>query len=324
MKTLTYMVLITVTICISGCTSWYVQEDVSPEFPFQSKYTEVLDSTMHYVEEGHGDPILLLHGNPTSSYLWRNIIPYLSPYGRVIAVDLIGMGKSGKPDIDYRFVDHSRYLEAFIKKMDLKHITLVVHDWGSGLGFHYAMRHEDNIKGIAFMEAIIRPVTWDDFGIIEAYIFRKFRDPIDGPEWIVEDNFFIEKGMPAFTGRSLSDQEMNAYRRPFLEAQSRRPILVWPNEIPIEGEPADMHAIVTDYYTKLQQSTLPKLLLWADPGAIIKEDDVRHLKEVLPNLETRYVGKGIHYIQEDQPHNIGTALAEWIQTLSDSRSHSNL
>lgn len=299
-----------------GCTSWYVQKDVSPEFPFESKYMDVLDSKMHYVEQGKGDPILLLHGNPTSSYLWRNIIPYLSPHSRVIAVDLIGMGKSGKPDIAYRFVDHARYLEAFIKQMNLKNITLVVHDWGSGLGFYYAMRHEDNIKGIAFMEAIIRTATWDDFGIIDEFIFKRFRDPVKGPEWIIEDNFFIEKGIPAFTGRSLSDKEMDVYRSPFLEKKSRKPILVWPNEIPIDGEPADMYQIITEYFMKLQASQVPKLLLWADPGAIIKEDDVETLQKQLPNLETRYIGKGIHYIQEDQPHNIGTALAEWIRKIS--------
>src|SRR5918996_4699424 len=191
------------------------QQNISAEFPFESKYVEVLDSKMHYIDEGEGDPILFIHGNPTSSYLWRNIIPYVEPYGRAIAVDLMGMGKSDKPDIDYRFVDHAKYLEAFIEKLGLKNITLVVHDWGSALGFNYAMRHEDNVKGIAFMEAILRPLRYDEFPDDDVKkIVQTYRTPEAGYDLIVNKNFFIEQLIPSMILRKLTEEEMNQYREP--------------------------------------------------------------------------------------------------------------
>ncbi|HZA69335.1 MAG TPA: haloalkane dehalogenase, partial [Nitrososphaeraceae archaeon] len=173
------------------------EQNISAEFKFESNYVEMLGSKMHYIDEGEGDPILFIHGNPTSSYLWRNIIPYVEPYGRAIAVDLMGMGKSDKPDIDYRFVDHAKYLEAFIEKLGLKNITLVVHDWGSALGFNYAMRHEDNVKGIAFMEAFLMPLTWDGFPNNAKKIFQLIRTPDVGYDLIVNKNFFVEQLLPS-------------------------------------------------------------------------------------------------------------------------------
>jgi haloalkane dehalogenase len=242
------------------------EQNISAEFTFESNYLEVLGSQMHYIDEGEGDTILFIHGNPTSSYLWRNIIPYVEPYGRAIAVDLIGMGKSDKPDIGYRFVDHAKYLEAFIEKLDLNNITLVVHDWGSALGFNYAMQNEDNVKGIAFMEAFLMPLTWNGFPENVKEIFQTIRTPESGYDLIVNKNFFVEQLLPNAILRNLTEEEMNQYREPFKTVESRKPTWVWPNEIPIDGKPADVHKIVTDYNQWLQETELPKLLFYAYPG----------------------------------------------------------
>jgi haloalkane dehalogenase len=169
---------------------------ISTEFPYESRYVDVLGSEMHYVEQGEGDPILFLHGNPTSSYLWRNIIPHASPHGRAIAVDLIGMGRSAKPDLDYRFVDHARYLDAFIEALGLTNITLVIHDWGSGLGFHYATRHPNKIKAVAFMEAIVRPSNWADANRVERALFKRMRHPDKGDRMNIDNNFFNRTSPP--------------------------------------------------------------------------------------------------------------------------------
>ncbi|MGI0044597.1 MAG: haloalkane dehalogenase, partial [Nitrososphaeraceae archaeon] len=267
----------------------------------------------HYIDEGEGDPILFIHGNPTSSYLWRNIIPYVEPYGRAIAVDLIGMGKSDKPDIDYRFVDHAKYLEGFIEELGLKNITLVVHDWGSALGFNYAMQYEDNVKGIAFMEALLMPLTWDVFSDEFKNIFQTFRTPGAGYELIVNKNFFVEQILPGGILRNLTEEEMNQYREPYKITESRKPVWVWPNEIPIDGKPADVHKIVTDYNRWLQETELPKILFYASPGAITNASVVDWSEANLKNVETVDLGQGIHYLQEDHPEAIGGALANWIQ-----------
>jgi haloalkane dehalogenase len=237
------------------------EQNISAKFPYESNYVEVLGSRMHYIDEGNGDPIFFIHGNPTSSYLWRNIIPHVEPYGRVIAVDLIGMGKSDKPDIGYRFVDHSRYLEAFIERLDLKNITLVVHDWGSALGFNYAMHNEDNVKGIAFMEAFLMPLTWNGFPENVKKIFQTIRTPEIGYDLIVNENFFVENLLPGAIVRNLTDEEMNQYREPFKTVESRKPTWVWPNEIPIDGKPVDVYNIVDDYNQWLQETEIPKAVL---------------------------------------------------------------
>lgn len=288
---------------------------IPADFPFESHYVEVHGSNMHYVEQGEGEPILFLHGNPTSSYLWRNIIPYASGHGRTVAVDLIGMGRSDKPDIGYRFVDHARYVDGFIAAMDLNNITLVIHDWGSGLGFHYAHRNPDNVRGIAFMEAVMRPSKWSDANIVERFLFKRMRDPKKGDRMNIDKNFFIERLLPMMTSRKLTEAERDAYRQPFLEPSSRRPIAQWPREIPFDGDPEDVHRIVSEYWAWLQETDIPKLMLVASPGVIIKRAVAEELEAKLPALERVDIGKGKHYVQEDQPDAIGRALSDWLARL---------
>lgn len=300
---------------VLGCGARPAASPPSAAFPYESRYVEVLGSRMHYVEQGSGDPILLLHGNPTSSYLWRNVIPHLSPHGRVIAVDLIGMGKSAKPNIDYRFVDHYRYVTGFIEALSLKNITLVVHDWGSVLGFHYAREHESNVRGIAFMEAVTHPMRSEDFpNAMIAFIFNELRDPRDGRKMIEVDNFFLDSMMPMVILRDLSAEEWAAYRAPYPDEASRKPVRVWPSEVPLDGKPADTTAIVNAYARWLERTPIPKLLLAATPGSLITEREVQRIRDRhMPNLDVVNIGPGLHYVQEDQPDNIGRAVADWYE-----------
>jgi len=288
---------------------------ISAEFPYESRFIEVLGSKMHYIDEGQGPTFLFLHGNPTSSYLWRNIIPHVTPLGRAVALDLIGMGKSDKPDIDYRLLTHIQYVEAFIQKLELKDMILVIHDWGSAIGFHHAMQNEKNVRGIVFMESIWRTLSWKDMSLIERFLFKRFRHPKKGHKMIVKKNFFIEKVLPMFVVRKLSEEELDQYREPYREEASRKPVLVWPNEIPIDGHPQDNTEIVEQYNVKLKESDMPKLLLWAKPGAIIKEKDKDRIKNEFKNVKDVYLGKGKHYLQEDHPDKIGSAIVEWFQSI---------
>ncbi|MEO1051021.1 MAG: haloalkane dehalogenase [Bacteroidota bacterium] len=290
------------------------KKPISAAFPYQSHYLEVLASKIHYVDEG--DPngehtFLLLHGNPTSNYLWRNIIPYLTDHGRVIAPDLIGMGKSGKPDIDYTFEDHIKYMDEFISRMDLKNIILVIQDWGSGIGFHYANRHRDNVAGIVFFEAIARPIEWNDANLIERFIFKRFRHPKKGHKMIVEKNFFVEKFIPMMAGRKLTKEEMDYYRAPYLNKADRKPVRVWPTQIAIGGEPEFSTRVIRSYSEYNPTSTMPKLMFHVKPGMIIKKKEAEEIKSTWKNLETVYLGKGKHYIQEQYPHEIGAGIADW-------------
>ncbi len=290
-------------------------KEISAAFPFESKFIEVEGSKIHYVDEGTGDPILFLHGNPTSSYLWRNIIPYAAEVGRAIAPDLIGMGKSDKPDIEYRFFDHVRYVEGFIEKLGLRNITFVIHDWGSALGFHYASRHESNVRGLAFMEAILRPLTWADWPEQARDLFKSFRTKDVGEDMLISKNMFVEAVLPGSVVRKLTDEEMDRYREPYKEEAARKPVWRWPNEIPIEGEPKDVHEAAEAYWAWLQQTELPKLLFYANPGAIIAAATVPTLKQALKNLRTVDIGPGSHFVQEDNPHKIGEEVAKWYQGL---------
>jgi len=292
-----------------------MSNNISPEFPFESKYIEVQGSNIHYIDEGIGDPILFLHGNPTSSYLWRNIIPFLTPHGRCIAPDLIGMGRSSKPDIDYRFFDQVKYVEGFIEKMELKNMTLVLHDWGSGIGFNYAMKHENNIKGIAFMEAIIGTLSWDVFPWDFRIGFKLFRTPIIGWLMIVVLNMFIEQILPKAIVRKLTETEKNHYREPFRTLKDRKPVWRWPNELPIEGRPVDVTNVVEQYSQKLVKSDLPKLLFYAQPGGLIPSKTVEWCQQHFKNIKTIDIGPGIHYLQEDNPQLIGSELAQWYKNL---------
>ena len=290
-------------------------KEISADFTFESRYVEIHGSKIHYIDEGAGDPVLFLHGNPTSSYLWRNIIPYLLPHGRCIAPDLIGMGKSDKPDLAYRFFDHVKYIDGFINKLNLSNITLVIHDWGSALGFDYAMRHENNIKGIAFMESLVKPMRWEDFPSDFKMGFKLMRTPRLGWFMISVLNIFITQILPKATIRKLYTEEKAHYAAPYKTVKSRRPVRQWPCEIPIDGQPADVHEIITNYNQWLQESAIPKILFFAAPGGIINEKTVEWCRQNLKNLKVVDIGAGLHYIQEDNPHLIGEELAKWYQAL---------
>src|SRR5271154_5767553 len=248
---------------------------ISAALPYQKQRRRVHGSEMAYVEVGEGDPIVLLHGNPTSSYLWRNVLPHLQPLGRCIAPDLIGMGDSDKlPDSgphSYRFVEHRRYLDALLEALNVhERVTLVIHDWGSALGFDWANRHREAVKGIAYMEAIVRPQGWDHWDVMNMRPFLQALRSEAGETMVLQDNFFIEKILPKAILRTLSAEEMAEYRRPFAEpGEGRRPTLTWPREIPIEGDPADVTAIAADYADWLSTSSVPKLFLKAEPGGIL-------------------------------------------------------
>lgn len=283
--------------------------------PHPRQRVRVLDAEMSYVDVGKGEPIVFLHGNPTSSYLWRNIIPYASGIGRCLAPDLIGMGQSERsPTYSYRFVDHARYLDAWFDALGLtSNVILVVHDWGSALGFHRAYRHPQSIAGIVYMEAIVQPQRWEDFGEAGG-IFRALRSP-QGEPLVLEQNAFVERVLPSAILRTLSDQEMDRYRAPFIEREARLPTLVWPRQIPIDGEPADVTAIVERYAEWLSQSPIPKLLVAGDPGALIPAaGPTRAFCQTWPN-QTEVTVKGRHFLQEDSPDEIGFALAEFVKSV---------
>ena len=289
--------------------------EISAGMPYESKFVEVEGSRIHYVEEGSGDPVLFIHGNPTSCYLWRNVMPHLASDARCLALDLIGMGRSDKPELDYRLVDHARYVDGFIAALGLERLTLVLHDWGSALGFHYARRHEENVRGIAFMEGIVRPLTWDEWPRTVRGVFQQFRTPEVGWDLVVNRNAFVEQVLPGAIMRKLSDGEMARYREPFLEPGARRPVWRWPNEIPVDGEPADVTALVGEYSAWLGASSVPKLLLHAQPGAILRKDLVAWCRDHVRNLTTVDIGPGLHFVQEDRPHEIGEALGTWYRGL---------
>ncbi len=286
--------------------------------PYKKNKVEILGSTMAYVEAGTGDPIVLLHGNPTSSYLWRNVLPHLEGLGRLIAPDLIGMGDSDKlapsgPD-RYRFVEHRRYLDALLDQLGVvEDVVFVVHDWGSALGFDWANRHRDRARGIAYMEAIVQPLTWAEWPAKARPVFEGFRSPA-GEAMVLEQNVFVERVLPGSMIRKLTEDEMNVYRRPFVETgESRRPTLTWPREIPIGGEPADVTEIVASYADWLKGSDLPKLFVNAEPGAILTGSQ-RDFARTWPN-QTEVTVTGGHFIQEDSPDEIGGAIAAWLQSI---------
>lgn len=276
----------------------------------------VLDSALHYLDEGEGDPIVFLHGNPTSSYLWRNVIPVLAGEGRCLAPDLIGMGQSDKPELAYSFLDHARYLDGWFDALDLSNVTLVVHDWGSALGIYWARRNPARVRALAMMEPIVEAIGWDDFIPPLVELFQGFRTPGVGEQMILEANMFVEKVLPAAILRRLSEDEMNVYRAPYLEPRSRKPTLAWPRQLPIAGEPREIIEIIEESATWLAQSPVPKLLLTFEPGALLDAPAVERVRAKVNNLEIRKIGPGLHYVQEDRPQEIGEAVRDWRRRLA--------
>ena len=291
------------------------EEAISALDPHPRKKQELLGTSMSYGDTGSGEPVVFLHGNPTSSYLWRNVIPHVSPLARCIAPDLIGMGASGRSATGtYTFADHAKHLDALLEAvLPQGKITFVVHDWGSALGFHWANRNRDRVKGIAYMEALVRPVLWSEWPERAREVFKALRTPA-GEDMILKNNVFVERILPGSILRKLTAEEMEHYRRPFLEpGESRRPTLTWPRQIPLEGEPADVVAIAQKYSEWLAQSPLPKLFVNAEPGAILIGAQ-REFCRKWPNQRELTV-KGVHFIQEDSPHEIGRAIAEWYRQI---------
>ncbi len=287
------------------------------EQPLAKKTVDVLGMPMAYHERGEGPPVLFLHGNPTSSYLWRDVIPELEGLGRLIAPDLIGMGDSAKlpnPGNDtYRFVTHRKYLAGFIDAVigASESIVLVVHDWGSALGFDWANHHRDRIRGIAYMEGLVRPMaSWDEWSPSATPIFQGFRSD-KGEQMILDRNMFVDRVLPGSVLRKLTEAEMTEYRRPFPEREDRWPMLTWPRQIPIAGEPADVVQIAADYSQWMAQNDIPKLFVNAEPGAILTgvlRDFCRGWKN-----QTEVTVPGSHFIQEDSGAAIGQAVARWIK-----------
>jgi haloalkane dehalogenase len=282
------------------------------------KFVPVLGRRMAYVEMGGGTPIVFLHGNPTSSYLWRNILPPLASLGRCLAPDLIGMGDSEKLEPArrdrYRFVEHRRYLDGFLETLGVeREVILVLHDWGSALGFDWANRHRAAVSGIAYMEAIVRPLTWSEWPRASRRMFEAFRSP-QGEDMVLERNLFVERVLPASVMRALTDEEMAVYRRPYLErGEARRPTLSWPREIPLDGEPADVVEIVKSYATWMAANTIPKLFLNTEPGAILVGAQREFCRSWAEQAEVTV--RGIHFVQEDSPREIAAALANWIAAM---------
>jgi len=291
---------------------------ISPAVPYPKQRRHVLGREMAYVEAGHGDPIVLLHGNPTSSYLWRNVLPYLVPLGRCIAPDLLGMGDSEKlphsGPSSYRFIEQRRYVDALLEELNVRErVTLVVHDWGSALGFDWANRHRNAVKGIAYMEAIVGPQGWDHWDNMKMRPLLKALRSEAGEQMVLQDNFFVEKILPGAILRTLSAEEMAEYRRPFAEpGEGRRPTLTFPREIPIDGDPADVAAIVSAYADWLSTSDVPKLFLKAEPGALLAVGANLERARSWPS-QTEVTVAGVHFIQEDSPDEIGHAIAEWMK-----------
>ena len=289
------------------------QESISVNDSHPRKRITAGGVDISYVDTGSGNPIVFLHGNPTSSYLWRNIIPHLEFSGRCLAPDLMGMGESGSsPNGSYRFADHSALLDQWFEDMGLtSNVTLVIHDWGSALGFHWANQHPDAVNGLCYMEAIVAPIeSWDDFPNSSRDIFQGFRSSA-GEEMVLEKNTFVERVLPGSILRTLTDEEMAEYRRPFAASgEGRRPTLTWPRQIPIEGKPADVTSIVAAYADWLSGSDVKKLFINAEPGALLTGRQ-REICRRWPN-QTEVTVAGSHFMQEDSPDDISAAIVSWL------------
>ncbi|KAK3047858.1 hypothetical protein LTR09_010683 [Extremus antarcticus] len=297
------------------------------EIPFELNIpmyeVDVLDSRMAYISTGTAkqleETIVFLHGNPTSSYLWRNIIPHVSDKARCIAPDLIGMGRSLKPTaIQYRFVDHEKYLSSFLQTVVPNgKIILVLHDWGSALGLDWARRHEHRVSGLVLMEFVYPILRWEDFPETARATFQAFRDPVIGRQLLIEQNTFIEEFLPSCVVRPLSAAIMDHYRAPFKDPSSREPLWRWPNEYPVEGSPPDVSIVISAAHEWLLRTNMPKLMFWATPGGLISESKAAWYASTLKNTHSVGIGPGIHYLQEDNPDLIGKEIAVWLGTLAN-------
>lgn len=292
-------------------------ELISADFPFKSHYLDVLDSKMHYVDEGTGDPMLFFHGIPTSSYLWRNVIPTLTDKARCVAFDLIGMGKSGKPDIKYSIFEHIDYVDNFVKQLDLKNITLVLHGWGSLIGFNYAMRYPENIKAIIFLESHIRPPTHREMISLPVQeLASVLATPDGGYDTIMNSDYYIKKILPTGILRKLSDEEMAVYQAPFEKPDSCKPIWQYLQELPLGEERTPVVDLINRYSKFLTESELPKLMLYAVPGFVTTIDTVCWARDNLKNLTLVDMGDALHYVQESNPQRIAEEIHKWYITLN--------
>ncbi len=292
---------------------------ISADFPYKSHYVDLDGSKMHYIKEGEGDPILLLHGVPGSSYVWRNIIPHLAALGCCIAPDLIGFGKSGKPDIAYTIADHIHYIDRFIETLNLDHMTIVMHGWGSIIGLDYAMRHENKCKGLVFYESYLRPLHYDDMSL-------PYQEQI--LSWQEQENMnathFVEKVLSQSAMRQLSEKELNYYREPFVSKGSEKPLLQYLNELPTNENANTVSQIIANYSNKLAQSSLPKLMLYSVPGFITTMATAVWAKNHLSHLEVVEVGEEMHYAQESNPTLMGEAISIWLQGIDHEKEFSTL
>ena len=290
--------------------------DISEAQTLPVNKVDVLDSHIAYVEAGSGEPVLFLHGNPTSSYLWRNVLPYAAETHRAIAMDLIGMGQSGKPDIGYSYADHYAYVEGFVEAMQLTDITLVIHDWGAALGWDLARRNPDKVKRIAFMEGVLPPSfpipSFDAMGDV-GQVMKAMRDPVQGHEMVITNNMFVDVVLPGFVNRPMGAAATQAYGAPFADPAARTPTLEWPRHLPIEGEPAAMVALMADLQAFMTSTQMPTLLIYAEPGVLVPPQAVPWYTANMQNVETAFAGQGFHFFQEDQPHAIGRALTDWMR-----------
>ncbi len=295
------------------------KQAISPDFPYESRYVTALNSRMHYIDEGEGDPILFLHGMPASSYVWRNIIPYVKSCGRCIALDLIGMGKSDKPDIDYSVFDTIAYLDAFIQALNLKNLTLVMHGWGSVAGLDYAMRHSANIKALAFLEPhfIHTDIKSDvmPLSVQQCCFLANAAAATNEHDQIINTDYFVDTVLLNGVLRRLSDEELNYYRSAFCEPSHRHLFLQYLKDFPVNGEPKEVVDLISSYTKALQDSSVPKLMLYAIPGFNTNVGTIEWAREYLKNLDLCDLGKGLHYLQESNPKAVGLALEEWHKAL---------
>ena len=291
---------------------------ISTDPRYERKFATVNGKRMAYVDEGEGDAIIFQHGNPTSSYLWRNIMPHCAGLGRLIACDLIGMGDSDKLDNSgpdrYTYAEQREFLYALWEQIGVgDNVIFVIHDWGSALGFDWANQNRDRVAGIAYMEAVVRPMLWADFPDNARGVFQGFRSEA-GEAMVLDKNIFVERVLPSAVLRGLTDEEMSHYRKPYLNpGEDRRPTLTWPRMIPIEGEPPEVCQIADDYGAWLSECQVPKLFINAEPGSILIGPQ-REFCRAWPN-QTEVTVKGSHFVQEDSPDEIGRALADFVRTI---------